>query len=63
MLKQKLKVWSWKTFSEMANRKNNLLEELAVLDRTREDRDLSQEELMVRATILVELEVLAKHDE
>ncbi|WMV50549.1 hypothetical protein MTR67_043934 [Solanum verrucosum] len=63
LLKQKLKDWSRNTFSEMTNRKNNLLEELVVLDRAQEDRELSEEELMVRATILVELEVLANHDE
>jgi len=34
LLKQNMKEWSRKTFSEMANRKNSLLEELAVLDRT-----------------------------
>ncbi|WMV12488.1 hypothetical protein MTR67_005873 [Solanum verrucosum] len=63
MLKQKLKEWSKTTFGEFTNKRNNLLEELAEIDRTQDDRDLTEDEMMVRATILVELEVLAKNEE
>ncbi|KAF3625972.1 ATP-dependent zinc metalloprotease FtsH [Capsicum annuum] len=44
MLKLKLKKWSRNAFSEMANRKNSLLEELSVWDKTWENRELSQDE-------------------
>lgn len=63
LLKQKLKNWSRVTFPEMATRKSNLLEELAELNKDQEDRELSHDEIMVRATILVEHKALAKHDE
>lgn len=38
-------------------------EELADLDKAQEDRELSHDEMMVRAPILVELEELARQDE
>lgn len=63
MLKQKLKDWSKTTFGEMTNKKNSLLEELAGIDLTMESRDLTEEEMMVRATIVVELEDMAKNEE
>ncbi|WMV49677.1 hypothetical protein MTR67_043062 [Solanum verrucosum] len=63
MLKQKLKDWSKKNFSEAAHRKNCLLEELAELDRIQNDRILNDEEMVIKTTILVELEVLAKQEE
>lgn len=63
MLKQKLEVWSKTTLFEFSNKRNNLLEELAETDRTQDNRDLTEDEMMVRATIFVELEVLAKNEE
>lgn len=53
MLKQKLKDWSKKNFSEAAHRKNCLLEELAELDRIQNDRILNDEEMVIKTTILV----------
>lgn len=63
VMKQKLKEWSKNTFGELINKKNNLLEELAEIDLAQESRDLSVDEMMVRATIIVELEELAKNEE
>lgn len=63
MLKQKLKEWSKTTFGDLLNRKNSLLNELADLDHTQDITDLSEEEMMIRATILVELEELAMNEE
>lgn len=63
MLKQKLKEWGKTTFGELANRKNNLLNELAVHDHTQDIRDLSEEERIIRVTILVELEELSLNEE
>lgn len=63
MLKLKLKEWSKNTFCETSSRKNNLLEELADPDKLPDNRDLTEEKIMMRATILVELEVLAKNEE
>uniref|UniRef100_A0A0V0IG31 Putative ovule protein n=1 Tax=Solanum chacoense TaxID=4108 RepID=A0A0V0IG31_SOLCH len=62
MTKTKLKDWS-KNFSEAAHRKNCLLEELAELDRIQNDRILNDEEMVIKTTTLVELEVLAKYEE
>lgn len=61
MLKQKLKEQSRKNFSETI-RKNGLLEELAELDRIQNER-LLNDEMVVRATILLELKALAKQEE
>ncbi|KAF3652458.1 putative midasin-like isoform X7 [Capsicum annuum] len=47
----------------MTNKKNSLLEELAEIDMIMESRNLSEEEIMVRATIVVELEDLAINEE
>ncbi|WMV37218.1 hypothetical protein MTR67_030603 [Solanum verrucosum] len=63
MLKQKLKEWSKQTFNERTRRKNSLLEELSELDKIQEERELFEDEVLIRATILVELEVLAKQEE
>ncbi|KAK6780581.1 hypothetical protein RDI58_022765 [Solanum bulbocastanum] len=58
-----LKDWSKTNFGEMTNKKNSFLEELAGIDLTMESRDLCAEEMMVRATIVVELENMAKNEE
>lgn len=62
-VKQKLKSWSKETLAKLAHKKSKLLEELSELDKAQEDRELSQEELMVRATILVEFETMTKQEE
>ncbi|XP_059284325.1 uncharacterized protein LOC132037735 [Lycium ferocissimum] len=63
MLKQKLKDWSKTTSGELTNRKNSLLNELAEIDLRTDQRELSEDEMMIRATVLVELEELAKNEE
>ncbi|WMV33281.1 hypothetical protein MTR67_026666, partial [Solanum verrucosum] len=63
MLKQKLKDWSSVTFGELNNKKNSLLSELAEMDLIQNDRVLTEDEMMIRATVLVELEELAKNEE
>ncbi|WMV38581.1 hypothetical protein MTR67_031966 [Solanum verrucosum] len=63
MLKQKLKEWSGVTFGELINKKNKLLNELAEIDLIQNDRMLTEDEMIIRATILVELEELAKNEE
>ncbi|WMV59774.1 hypothetical protein MTR67_053159 [Solanum verrucosum] len=63
MLKQKLKDWSSVTFGELNNKKNSLLSELAEMDLIQNDRALTEDEMMIRATVLVELEELAKNEE
>lgn len=45
------------------SRKNNLLNELADIDLAQNSRTLSEDELLVRETVLVELEELAKNEE
>lgn len=62
-LKQKLKVWSKATFGEQVSRKNSLLNELAELDLIQDNRSLTEDEMMIRATVVVELEELAKNEE
>ncbi|KAG5589358.1 hypothetical protein H5410_039872, partial [Solanum commersonii] len=47
----------------LRRRKNCLLEELTELDRIQNDRILNDEEMVIKTTILVELEVLAKQEE
>ncbi|KAG5631748.1 hypothetical protein H5410_003465 [Solanum commersonii] len=44
-------------------RKNSLLEESSELDKIQEERELFEDEVLIIATILVELEVLAKQEE
>lgn len=63
LLKGKLKEWSRENFGEQINRKNSLLSELTELDLAQETRGLTDEEPMIRATIMVELEVMAKNEE
>ncbi|KAK6803376.1 hypothetical protein RDI58_001160 [Solanum bulbocastanum] len=63
MLKEKLNDWSKANFGMIANKKNSLLEELAEIDELQGTRDLTEDEMMVRATIVVELEELAKNEE
>uniref|UniRef100_A0A0V0IFJ2 Putative ovule protein n=1 Tax=Solanum chacoense TaxID=4108 RepID=A0A0V0IFJ2_SOLCH len=63
MVKQKLKEWSGVTFGELINKKNRLLNELAEIDLIQNDRMLTEDEMIIRATILVELEELAKNEE
>ncbi|KAG5624619.1 hypothetical protein H5410_009837 [Solanum commersonii] len=63
MLKQKLKEWSKSNFGELTSKKNSLLEELAEIDLIQETRELSEDEVIIRATIVVELEELAKNEE
>lgn len=63
MLTQKLKEWSKSNFEELTKKKNRLLKELAEIDLILQSRDLTKDEMMVRATIVVELEELAKHEE
>lgn len=52
LLKNKLKQRSRTNFGILANKKNNILTELADLDQIQEDRNLT-EEMLIRATILV----------
>ncbi|WMV36831.1 hypothetical protein MTR67_030216 [Solanum verrucosum] len=63
MLKQKLKDWNKSVCGELCNRKDSLLKELADIDLAQNTRTLSEDELLVRATVLVELEDLAKNEE
>ncbi|WMV09464.1 hypothetical protein MTR67_002849 [Solanum verrucosum] len=63
VLKQKLKIWSKFVLGEHTNRGNTLLQELAELDLAQDNRVLTEDEMVVKATILVELEVLAKNEE
>ncbi|WMV51646.1 hypothetical protein MTR67_045031 [Solanum verrucosum] len=63
MLKHKLKEWSRVTFGELNNKKNILLSELAEMDLIQNDRVLTEDEMMIRATVLVELEELTKNEE
>ncbi|WMV58251.1 hypothetical protein MTR67_051636 [Solanum verrucosum] len=63
MLKQKLKEWSKSNFGELTSKKNSLLEELAEIDLIQETRELTEDEVIIRATIVVELEELAKNEE
>ncbi|WMV18073.1 hypothetical protein MTR67_011458 [Solanum verrucosum] len=48
---------------ELSTKKNNLLAELADIDLAQNTRNLNEDEMMVRATVLVELEKLAKNEE
>lgn len=48
---------------DLRNKKNRLLSELADIDLTQDSRHLTEDELMVRAIVLVELEELAKIEE
>lgn len=52
-VKQKLKKWSKTIFGELTNKKNCLLNKLA--DLALDNRDLTEDEMMIRATVLVEL--------
>ncbi|WMV32614.1 hypothetical protein MTR67_025999 [Solanum verrucosum] len=63
MLKQKLKDWSKSVCGELCNRKDSVLKELVDIDLAQNTRTLSEDELLVRATVLVELEDLAKNEE
>jgi len=63
LLKQKLKEWSKQIGGELGTKKNKLLSELGDIDLAQDSRLLTEDELMVRATILVELEELAKIEE
>lgn len=47
MLKSKSKEWSGTTFRELQNKKNNLLNELAELDLTQENKELNVDERMI----------------
>lgn len=49
-LKQKLKERSKTTFCKFTNKRNNLLELLADIDRNQDNRDLTENEMMVRIT-------------
>lgn len=62
-MKRRLKDWSRTTFGERINKKNSLLNEPAELDLALESRVLTEEETMVGATIIVELDDLAKNEE
>jgi len=48
---------------ELCNRKDSVLKELVDIDLAQNTRTLSEDELLVRATVLVELEDLAKNEE
>lgn len=48
ILKGKLKEWSKTKFSELLNRKNSLLNELAELDHSQDNRELNEDEMMIR---------------
>jgi len=63
LLKQKLKEWSKQVGGVLGTKKNKLLSELGDIDLAQDSRLLTEDELMVRATILVELEELAKIEE
>lgn len=54
MLKQKLKERSKSNFGELTSKKNSLLEELAETDLIQETRELTEDEVILRATIVVE---------
>lgn len=56
MLRQKLKEWRKTVCGELNNRKNSLFEELADIDLAQNNRDFTEDEMMIRATFLVELE-------
>ncbi|WMV11645.1 hypothetical protein MTR67_005030 [Solanum verrucosum] len=63
MLKPKIKEWSKRVCGELGTKKNNLLAELADIDLAQDTRNLNEDEMMVRATVLVELEKLAENEE
>lgn len=63
MLKEKFKKWSKANFGKIVNKKKNLQEKLAEIDELKGTRDLTEDEMMVRATIVVELEEVAKYEE
>lgn len=63
MLKQKIKEWSKIVCGELGTKKSNLLAELADIDLAQDTRTLNEDEMMVRATVIVELEKLAKNEE
>ena len=63
MLKEKFKKWSKANFGKIVNKKKNLQEKLAEIDELKGTRDLTEDEIMIRATIVVELEELKKVEE
>ena len=59
----KLKEWSKTAFGELTSKKKNLLEEFVVIDIIQESRNLTKEEIMIVAIIIVELKYFAGQDE
>ena len=59
----KLKGWSKTTFGELTSKKKNLLEEFVVIDLIQESRNLSGDEIIIGAIIIVEQKYLAGEDE
>ena len=59
----KLKEWSRTTLGELNNKKKNLLEEFVVIDLIQESRNLSGDEIIIGAIIIVEQKYLAGEDE
>lgn len=63
LLRNKLKEWSRTNLGELVNKKNSLLNELTELDQIQDNRQLNEDEMMIRATVMVEPEELAKNEE
>ncbi|WMV45909.1 hypothetical protein MTR67_039294, partial [Solanum verrucosum] len=63
MLKKKITEWSKLVCGGLDTKKRNLLAELADIDLIQDTRALNEDEMIVRATVLVELEKLAKNEE
>ena len=58
-----LKEWSKTAFGELTSKKKNLLEEFIVIDIIQESRNLTKEEIMIVAIIIVELKYFVGQDE
>ncbi|KAG5585506.1 hypothetical protein H5410_045940 [Solanum commersonii] len=63
MLKKKITEWSKLVCGGLDTKKRNLLAELADIDLVQDTRALNEDEMIVRATVLVDLEKLAKNEE
>ena len=59
----KLKEWSRTTPGELNNKKKNFLEEFVVIDLIQKSRNLTEDEVMTVATIIVKLKYLAVQEE
>ncbi|KAG5577642.1 hypothetical protein H5410_057776 [Solanum commersonii] len=63
MLKKKITEWSKLACGGLDIKKRNLLAEFADIDLVQDTRALNEDEMIVRTTVLVELEKLAKNEE